>query len=200
MKKFNLTSKQVKETYKITNQTLYNWRRDGNIEYVKLPSGSYMYSELVSTSTTPTKQNVIYSRVSNTKQKDDLIKQQRILREYMTSNGIIVDKVYSDIASGMNSDRIDFNKMLSDCFEGKIDKIYITYKDRFVRFGFDYFVNILKKLDVEIVVINATTEEDFQSELTNDLISIIHHFSMKLYSNRRKELKEIENKLKNDNN
>lgn len=200
MKKFNLTSKQVKETYKITNQTLYNWRRDGNIEYVKLPSGSYMYSELVSTSTTPTKQNVIYSRVSNTKQKDDLIKQQRILREYMTSNGIIVDKVYSDIASGMNSDRIDFNKMLSDCFEGKIDKIYITYKDRFVRFGFDYFVNILKKLDVEIVVINATTEEDFQSELTNDLISIIHHFSMKLYSNRRKELKELENKLKNDNN
>ena len=75
MKKFNLTSKQVKEIYKITNQTLYNWRRDGNIEYVKLPSGSYMYSELVSTSTTPTKQNAIYSRVSNTKQKDDLIKQ-----------------------------------------------------------------------------------------------------------------------------
>ena len=124
-----------------------------------------MYSELVSTSTTPTKQNAIYSRVSNTKQKDDLIKQQRILREYMTSNGIIVDKVYSDIASGMNSDRIDFNKMLSDCFEGKIDKIYITYKDRFVRFGFDYFVNILKKLDVDIVVINATTEEDFNLNL-----------------------------------
>ena len=83
----------------------------------------------------------------------------------MTSNGIIVDKVYSDIASGMNSDRIDFNKMLSDCFEGKIDKIYITYKDRFVRFGFDYFVNILNKLGVEIVVINATTEEDFNMNL-----------------------------------
>ena len=36
------------------------------------------------------------------------------------------------------------------------------------------------------------TNSDFQKELTNDLISIIHHFSMKLYSNRRKKLKEIE--------
>ena len=158
-----------------------------------------MYSELVPTNKESKRQNVIYSRVSNTKQKDDLIKQQRILREYMTSNGFIVDKIYSDIASGMNSDRNDFNNMISDCFDAKIDKIFITYKDRFIRFGFDYFVNILKKLDVEIVVINATTEEDFQSELTNDLISIIHHFSMKLYSNRRKELKELETKLKNDN-
>ena len=199
MKKYNLSAKQVKELYHITGQTLYNWRENNHIEYKKLPSGRYMYSELVPTNKESKRQNVIYSRVSNTKQKDDLVKQQRILREYMTSNGFIVDKIYSDIASGMNSDRNDFNNMISDCFDGKIDKIFITYKDRFIRFGFDYFVNILKKLDVEIVVINATTEEDFQPELTNDLISIIHHFSMKLYSNRRKELKELETKLKNDN-
>lgn len=49
------------------------------------------------------------------------------------------------------------------------------------------------------MVLNATTEEDFQSELINDLISIIRHFSMKLYSNRRKELKYLEKKLKDDN-
>lgn len=118
----------------------------------------------------------------------------------MTSNGIIVDEIFSDIASGMNSDRIEFNKMLKECIDGKINKIFITYKDRFVRFGFDYFVSILKNFDVEIVFLNATSEEDFQSELTNDLISIIHHFSMKLYSNRRKELKDLEKKLKDDNN
>jgi predicted site-specific integrase-resolvase len=38
-----------------------------------------------------------------------------------------------------------------------------------------------------------TEEKDFQEELTEDLIAIIHHFSMKMYSNRRKALKELEN-------
>jgi len=49
--------------------------------------------------------NVIYSRVSNTKQKNDLEKQISILSEFMCSKGIIVDKIYKDIASGMNEDR-----------------------------------------------------------------------------------------------
>ena len=40
----------------------------------------------------------------------------------------------------------------------------------------------------EIEIVNLTKEEDFQTELTQDLISSIHHFSMKMYSNRRKEL------------
>ena len=42
------------------------------------------------------------------------------------------------------------------------------------------------------------TNKTFQDELTEDLISIIHHFSMKLYSNRRKKFKDIENILEND--
>ena len=41
------------------------------------------------------------------------------------------------------------------------------------------------------------SNKTFQDELTEDLISIIHHFSMKLYSNRRKKLKEIEKILEN---
>ena len=45
---------------------------------------------------------------------------------------------------------------------------------------------------MKIVVLNSTKEEDFQTELTQDLVSIIHHFSMKMYSNRRKLLKDLE--------
>ena len=50
--------------------------------------------------------------------------------------------------------------------------------------------------------INLTKEEDFQTELTQDLISIIHHFSMKMYSNRRKELNALKKVLqqKSENN
>jgi predicted site-specific integrase-resolvase len=52
--------------------------------------------------------------------------------------------------------------------------------------GFKLMESIFSNFGTKIVVINATKEEDFQQELTTDLISIIHHFSMKLYSNRQK--------------
>lgn len=82
--------------------------------------------------------------------------------------------------------------------EGEVDTIYVSYKDRFTRFGFGYLESICSKLGTKIVVVNSTSEEDFQTELTQDLISIIHHFSMKMYSNRRKEIKELEKSLKSD--
>lgn len=189
------TSKEIREKYKITIQTLYNWRNLDKIKFEKLPSGSYMYTDPLEQTEVESRKNVIYARVSNTKQKDDLISQESVLRSFMTSNGIIIDDVYSDIASGMNSNRKQFNLLLDECIEGKISKIYISYKDRFVRFGFDYFVKFLDKFDVEIVIVNSTKEEDFQTEITQDLISIIHYFSMKMYSNRRKQLNKIRKDL-----
>ena len=52
----------------------------------------------------------------------------------------------------------------------------------------------------EIIVLdnNEDTNNDYKTELCEDLISIIHRYSNKLYSNRRKELKEIEKILKNE--
>jgi predicted site-specific integrase-resolvase len=116
----------------------------------------------------------------------------------MVSKGIKVDEEFTDIASGMNEDRKDFNKLLKQCLEGNIDTIFITYKDRLTRFGFGYFESILKELGTTIEVVNATKEEDFQQELIQDFVSVIHHFSMKMYSNRRKILNDTKKLLQND--
>lgn len=192
-----LSAKQIKETYQITSQTLYNWRKSNKITFVRLPSGRIVY-ELPEGRNQPSKKIAIYGRVSNTKQKDDLIRQMQILRAFVASNGNVIDYEFSDIASGMNDDRTDFNRMLSLCVEEKIKTIYVTYKDRLTRFGFGYIEKFLALHGCEIVVINATTEEDFQQELTQDLVSVIHHFSMKMYSARRKALKEFEKTLISD--
>ena len=102
--------------------------------------------------------------------------------------------MYKEIASGMNENRKEFNSMLRDIFAGNVDKVFVSYKDRLTRFGFDYFKNIFSEFGVEIVVLDELeeTNSDFQIELENDLVSIIHHFSMKLYYNRKKKLKEIQ--------
>ena len=73
-----------------------------------------------------------------------------------------------------------------------------TSKDRLTRFSFDYFDYIFNLFGTKIEVVNLTKEEDFQQELTQDFISIIHHFSTKLYSNRRKQLKQLKNELEQE--
>lgn len=144
--------------------------------------------------------NVLYCRVSNTKQKNDLETQKQILTNYCNSHSLLVDKIFSEIASGMNENRKEFNELINLILEGKVARIFITYKDRFTRFGFEYFNNLCKYFNTEIIVLeNQINEENFQKELTEDLISIIHHFSMKMYSNRRKQLKEMTKKLENEN-
>jgi predicted site-specific integrase-resolvase len=56
---------------------------------------------------------------------------------------------------------------------------------------------VCKQYNVNIIVTSNVENKSYETELTEDLISILHHFSMKSYSNRRKfnklkqELKEI---------
>lgn len=187
-----LTSKEFRKTYKQSSQNLYRLTKLGKIE-TKEVCGIRFYK--VDNPIANKKINVIYCRVSNTKQSDDLQRQEKILREYCVANGFTPDKVISDIASGMNENRKGFNELIDLVFENKVNKIIISYKDRFVRFGFEYFKNIFLKYETIIEVVNLTKEEDFQQELTEDLISIIHYFSMKMYSNRRKQLKLLKQEL-----
>ncbi len=186
-----LKANEVMKKYNITKQTLYNWRLKNKISFIQTPAGSYLYEPLEKEEP-KYKKTVIYARVSNSKQKQDLENQISLLKQCVISNGNIIDKIYSDIGSGMNETRIEFCKLIDEILLGNIGKIYITYKDRLTRFGFGYLEYISNKNDCEIIIVDKTDEsKELQQELTEDLISIIHHFSMKIYSNRRKKLKKI---------
>ena len=192
-----VTAKEAKNILKINATTLKSWKDKGILSYKKLSDKKILYdidSVLNNSDINDNRLNVIYARVSNTKQHNDLLNQIELVKSYCITNGIKISKVYQDIASGMNENREDFNILSNDVISGKIKNIYISFKDRLTRFGFDYFKNLFQKYNVNIIILDELEESNktFQDELTEDLISIIHHFSMKLYSNRRKKLKEIE--------
>lgn len=192
-----VTAKEAKNILKINATTLKSWKDKGILSYKKLSDKKILYdidSVLNNSDINDNRLNVIYARVSNTKQHNDLLNQIELVKSYCIINGIKISKVYQDIASGMNENRKDFNILINDVISGKIKNIYISFKDRLTRFGFDYFKNLFQKYNVNIVILDELEESNktFQDELTEDLISIIHHFSMKLYSNRIKKLKEIE--------
>lgn len=127
---------------------------------------------------------VTYSRVSSHGQKDDLKSQQSFIENFVASNGLQVDENLFDIGSGLNYERKNFLKILELVEQEQVEKIIIAHKDRFVRFGFDYFQNFCKKHNTEIVIINLDSCSPEQ-EFTEDLISIIHCFSSKLYGLRK---------------
>lgn len=197
-----VTAKEAKNILKINATTLKSWKDKGILSYKKLSDKKILYdidSVLNNSDMVDNRLNVIYARVSNTKQHNDLLNQIELVKSYCITNGIKISKVYQDIASGMNENRKDFNILINDVISGKIKNIYISFKDRLTRFGFDYFKNLFQKYNVNIIILDELEESNktFQDELTEDLISIIHNFSMKLYSNRRKKLKEIEKILEN---
>ena len=180
-------------------KTLQRWDRQGILTAYRSPSKrryytQTQYNEYMGITTTENKQNVIYSRVSSRNQKDDLENQIKFMYNYTQQEGIPIGNIYSDIGSGLNYKRKNWNKLIDDCFNGNINKIYIAHKDRFVRFGFDWISELLKKYTgVDVISIDdviSSPEED----IIQDLISIIHAFSCRIYG-LRKYMKKIEKEL-----
>lgn len=199
-----VSPKIIKQECQISYMTLKRWKDEGKIQYKKLSEKKILYdidSIFKNINEQNNRKNVIYARVSTSSQKSNLDRQIELIKSYMLSNGIKVDEIYSEIASGLNEDRQELNRLIQNIKENKISNIYISFKDRLTRFGFNYFKNIFAMYNTNIIVLDEQeeTNKDFQQELVEDLISIVHHYSTKLYSNRRKKMKEIENLLSDKN-
>ena len=59
---------------------------------------------------------------------------------------------------------------------GEVLEIYVTYKDRFVRFGFDWFNTFCEKHGAKIIILNQPSTSPEQ-ELAEDLLNIVTMFS-----------------------
>lgn len=186
-----ITTKEFQKKYNITPQCFYNWKKARKIQTKEDIPGHV----LVQVPDQDKKSIAIYTRVSTPKQKQDLDNQISYITKYCVSNGFNPEYIFSDIASGMNANRKSLNKLLDLVIQNKISKIFISHKDRLSRFSFEYIHNLCLKFNCEIEIINLETDKDFQQELTEDLIAIIHHFSMKFYGKRKNQLQDFEKSL-----
>ena len=174
----------------VSVKTLQRWDREGILIAKRTPTDRRYYTEdqyleYIGSSTKSKRKTIAYVRVSSANQKDDLRNQITFIRNYVNAKGEILDDVIEDIGSGLNYNRKHWNDLLlNQISKGEIEKIYITYKDRFVRFGFDWFERFCNHYNCEIVVIN-NPDTSPQKELVDDLISIIHVFSRRIYGLRK---------------
>lgn len=185
-----MKAKEVKTKLGVTQRTLNNYIKKGLLKPIKINSHHYDYDENEVYSLLNKQKEryiVTYGRVSLPKQKDDLKRQNERLYNFTLNKGYILHEQISDVKSGMSfSERKGFMKLLTMVMDYKIEKIIIENKDRLVRFGFNLLKEVFNKCGTEIIVISETENKSYEKELTDDLISIIHYYSMKSYSNRRK--------------
>ena len=192
----NYKPKDFAELIGVSVKTLQRWDREGILEANRTPTDRryYTYDQYLQFKGIKTqndiRQVVIYARVSTRDQKDDLQDQVSFLRQFCNARGIIVDQCMEEYGSGLNYNRKKWNKLLDDVMEQKIKTIIITHKDRFIRFGYDWFEKFCMKFHTTIVVVN-NEELSPQEELVQDIISILHVFSCRLYG-LRKYKKQIE--------
>ena len=107
-----MKAQKVLKLLQITRQTLTKYVKDGILEVEVLGNGRYNYldeSVYRFLNQEISRKMVIYARVSTQKQKKDLVNQVELLKTYCFSNGIKINEVYQDIASGISfENRQDF--------------------------------------------------------------------------------------------
>ena len=76
--------------------------------------------------------------------------------------------------------------MLDEILANKVERVVITYKDRLSRVGFDLFLHLFRKFNCEIMVMSEVGSAKLDSqEIFEEIISLLHCYSMKLYSKRK---------------
>ena len=180
-----------------TTNTLQKWDREGKLKAHRSPvtnrryytHDQYLqYRGLVAPEQGFT---IVYSRVSGVAQKPDLANQVKALEAYCKEHSLKVDEWMSDIGSGLNYKRKQFNRLMEMVELGQVRRIVIAHRDRLVRFGYEYFEAFCERHHTEIVVINGESMSPEQ-ELVRDLIAIVSVFSARLHGLRsyRKVLKD----------
>ena len=190
MKKY-VTPSDAAEHFGVSLHTLRRWEKNGQIQAIRTPSGRERRYDLESyTGEGHNKSNkctVLYARVSSYQQRDDLNRQAARLVELYPSAELI-----SEIGGGLNWKRKKFIALLERVIKGDIGTIVVCFKDRLVRFGFDHIQWLCQQYGCQVVVLNEAVFSPEQ-ELVDDILSIIHCFSSRLYG-----LRKYKNLLKED--
>lgn len=167
----------------VTVRTLQEWDRRGKLPAHRSPTNRRYYTEeqyQAYINDEPTAKKIVaYARVSTNGQKADLKNQIMFIQTYANAKGLILDEVLTDIGSGLNYDRNKWNKLLEEVLKNKVGTIFITYKDRFIRFGYDWFERLCSAHGAKIIVLNnQATSPD--RELVADTIDIVDDFTDRL--------------------
>lgn len=192
------TAGEVAKLLGVHIKTVQGWDRDGLIIFNRTHTNRRVINRdelirllndrgMIFNDETTQKRDVIYARVSSHEQKTkgDLDRQVSFLAQEVKD--LKNPLVLSEVGSGLNDKRKKLHQLLDMVMQGKVDRVFVTYRDRLTRFGFNYLEKICNYHNTKIIVVkDITKEKSVQEELTEDMMALIASFSGKLYGMRSK--------------
>jgi putative resolvase len=173
----------AREHFGCSSSTLQVWRKTERINCCRVGNGQWRFEipEDCQSVVVPTdeKIGIIYARVSTHKQKEHLKTQIAYLQAKYPKH-----RVFQDVASGLNYKRPAFQKVLELCLDGKVHEVCVTHKDRLCRFSYDLVKFLLKRVDTKICVDAHEDESSSESDLADDIISIVTVFGARIHGAR----------------
>ena len=183
----------------VSVKTLQRWEREGRlIPVARTDSNRRLYTEtqlreFIGWRQAPENPSrvVAYCRVSSAAQKPDLANQRRVLEEFVVARGLANVEFIEEVGGGLNFKRKRFLALMDEIGQRSINTLILAHRDRLTRFGFDWFEHYAKTHGCEILVLNQERLSPEQ-EMVQDLMTIVHGFSSRLYGlrNYRKTLNE----------
>ncbi|NJR46136.1 MAG: IS607 family transposase [Hyellaceae cyanobacterium CSU_1_1] len=166
--------------------TLRKYADEGKINSIKNEAGQRLYDVESYQRNSANAATICYCRVSSTKQRDDLERQIEFMQDLYPHADIV-----KDIGSGLNFKRKGLQTLLVRLMRGDKLKIIVACRDRLCRFGFELFQFMVEQNGGEIVVLSNPIHCP-ETELTADLLAILHVFSCRMHGLRSysKKIKE----------
>ncbi|WP_243903146.1 IS607 family transposase [Aetokthonos hydrillicola] len=167
--------------------TLRKYADEGKIKSIKNAAGQRLYDvESYTRGDSARVTTICYCRVSSSKQRDDLNRQVAYMQSLYPQAEII-----RDIGSGINFKRKGLQSLLDKLMRGDKFTLIVACRDRLALFGFELIQYLVEQNGGQIVVLDKTVYCP-ESELTQDLLSILHVFSCRMHGLRKysKKIKE----------
>ena len=126
---------------------------------------------------------VVYCRVCSAAQKPDLVNQRRVLEDFVVARGLANAEFVEEVGGGLNFKRKRFLELMDAIGRREIKTLVLAHRDRLTRFGFEWFEHFAAANDCELLVLNQERVSPEQ-EMVQDLMTIVHCFSSRLYGLR----------------
>jgi len=193
-----IATKQACEFYGVSGNTIRRWADDGIIIFKRTPGGlrHYFISKegiLGSKQNSPGRANYIYVRVSSSKQREDLDRQEAFLRDKYPDHYVI-----KDVGSGLNYKRKGLLRLLRLSNQGYVKQVVVFSKDRLCRFGFELLQWQLSENNTELVV-HEQIDKSPETEFSEDILAILQVFACRWNGKRKYRInknKEVQIEVK----
>lgn len=186
-----MRSKEFINRLGISKKKLENLEKEGVVTPIRRGRLKYYTEEMVdeyfgleASEKKVSKKVIGYYRVSTNSQKKEMEYQKEALENFSINSGKPIDEYLSDIGSGIDFRRKNFLKIIDMIEKREISELIVTYGDRLTRFGFDLIEERCMVNNVKLTVINLEKSSP-KKELVEDLMTIIHVFSSRLYGLRK---------------